>query len=145
MALNWKDKQDGVDEILAEDINAIANAVIKTQEELKNLEIPEIDLSNYYNKKETEDFVSERYTPIETFNEQIIKKQDKFSGYEGQYVGFSGITSSNAEALTPDWLPQKDSDMLITSGGVYEAIGNIETVLDGIIAIQNALIGGDSE
>lgn len=35
MALdNWVDKQDGIDDILAEDINSIANAVIETQEEI---------------------------------------------------------------------------------------------------------------
>jgi hypothetical protein len=34
---NWKDKQDGVDEILAKDINDIANAVIEIQEELNNI------------------------------------------------------------------------------------------------------------
>ena len=59
MALQWIDKRNGIDEILAEDINAIAEAVIETQEELKNLEIPEIDLSNYYNKKEIEDLLEE--------------------------------------------------------------------------------------
>ena len=35
MALeNWIDKQDGIDDILAEDINSIANAVIETQKEI---------------------------------------------------------------------------------------------------------------
>lgn len=68
MALNWKDKQDGVDEILAEDINLIANAVIETQKELNGLKV-----------------------------------------------------------------------------AVEAQIGDIETALDGIIAIQNELIGGDNE
>lgn len=98
MALNWKDKQDGVDEILAKDINDIANAVIETQEELKNLEKPETDLSNYYNKKETEDLLEER---INSVNQRI-------------------------EA-------------------VETQIGDIDTALDSIIALQNSLIGGDSE
>ena len=35
MALeNWVDKQDGIDDILAEDINSIANGVIETQKEI---------------------------------------------------------------------------------------------------------------
>ena len=38
MALeNWVDKQDGIDDILAEDINSIANAVIETQEEINKI------------------------------------------------------------------------------------------------------------
>lgn len=100
---------------------------------------------NAIKDKASMDYVAQNYLPVETFDQQMSKKQNKLLGYEGQYVGFMGIVSSEAEVLTPDWLPQKDSDMLITSGGVYEAIGNIETVLDGIIAIQNALIGGDGE
>lgn len=40
MALdNWVDKQDGTDDILAEDINSIANAVIETQEEINKIVI----------------------------------------------------------------------------------------------------------
>ena len=40
MALeNWVDKQDGIDDILAEDINSIANAVIETQEEINKIVI----------------------------------------------------------------------------------------------------------
>lgn len=34
---NWKDKQNGVDEILAEDINSIANAVVEGEEEIEKL------------------------------------------------------------------------------------------------------------
>ena len=36
--LDWKDKVDGVDDILAEDINAIAHAVIDVQMELEGVE-----------------------------------------------------------------------------------------------------------
>ena len=87
-------------------------------------------------------FVWETFTSIETFETEMPKKQDKFLGYEGQYVGFRGMEGSDAEVMTPDWLPQKDSDYLITSGGVYDAIGDIETALDNIIVVQNNLIGG---
>ena len=85
MVLKWKDKQDGVDEILAEDINVIAKAVIETQEELENLETPDVDLSNYYTKNE------------------VYSKEE-----------------------------------------INEQVGDIETALDGIIAIQENLIGGDT-
>ena len=85
MALKWKDKQDGVDEILAEDINAIAKAVIETQEELENLETSDVDLSNYYTKNE------------------VYSKEE-----------------------------------------INEQVGDIEAALDGIITLQENLIGGDT-
>lgn len=85
MVLKWKDKQDGVDEILAEDINVIAKAVIETQEELENLETPDVDLSNYYTKNE------------------VYSKEE-----------------------------------------INEQVGDIETALDGIITLQENLIGGDT-
>jgi hypothetical protein len=31
--LNWKDKQNGVDDVMAEDINSIAHAVIELEKE----------------------------------------------------------------------------------------------------------------
>ena len=40
--------------------------------------------------------------------------------------------------------PTESSKNAVSSGGVYEAIGDIETALDGIISLQEALIGGDS-
>lgn len=85
MVLKWKDKQDGVDEILAEDINVIAKAVIEVQEELEDLETPDVDLSNYYTKNE------------------VYSKEE-----------------------------------------INEQVGDIETALDGIITLQENLIGGDT-
>ena len=82
MALeNWIDKQDGIDDILAEDINSIANAVIEAQKEINKI------------------VVDQTYSP----------------------------TSENAQSG-------------VAIAGV---IGDIETALDNIIAIQNSLIGGD--
>jgi S-adenosylhomocysteine hydrolase len=76
MVLEWKDKQDGVDEILAEDINAIAKAVIEAQEELENLETPDVDLSNYYTKEEIDNKVGD----IETALDGIITLQENLIG-----------------------------------------------------------------
>ena len=71
-------------------------------------------------------------------------KADRLFGATGQYGGFEW-DGTIMTAVTADTKPTKDSKKLITSGGVYEAIGDIETALDGIIAIQNNLIGGDAE
>ena len=43
-----------------------------------------------------------------------------------------------------DEKPTEGSKNAVSSGGVYEAIGDIETALDSIISLQEALIGGDS-
>ena len=85
MAFEWKNNQNGVDDVLAEDINDIAREVLRlggntyTKEEVDAL-LANIDLSNYY-----------------------------------------------------------------TKGEIDTLVGDIDTVLDGIIAIQNELIGGESE
>ncbi len=38
----WKDRQDGIDDIMADDINSIAKAVIALEDEIKNVDI-EVD------------------------------------------------------------------------------------------------------
>lgn len=73
-----------------------------------------------------------------------LLKMDKVMGSEGQYASFDGI-SPKINPTSPDTAPTQNSNKLITSGAVYTAIGNIESALDGIIAIQNELIGGDAE
>ena len=50
----WKNKVDGVDDILADDINSIANAVIDIENEGVST-----DLSNYYTKQEVEQKIDE--------------------------------------------------------------------------------------
>lgn len=43
-----------------------------------------------------------------------------------------------------DDTPTEGSTNAVSSGGVYRAIGDIETALDNIIAIQESLIGGET-
>lgn len=71
------------------------------------------------------------------------KKLDIMQGFKIQYLGFNH-NLDYIGLVQADENPTKNSEKLITSGGVYNAIGNIESALDGIIAIQNNLIGGDS-
>lgn len=90
--------------------------------------------------------------------QEVETKQNKLLGYYGQYLGFDELYSSQPKPMTPDSLPKDESDYLITSGAVHfalkakadktyvdEQIGEIGTLLDNIIAIQNQLIGGDVE
>ena len=48
--LNWKNKQDGVDEVLAEDINNIANELIASQISI---------LNDYYTKTEIDTLIGD--------------------------------------------------------------------------------------
>ena len=70
-------------------------------------------------------------------------KMDKVMGTDTQYAGFDGI-APQVRAITPDTKPTENSTKLITSGGVYSALGDVESALDSIIAMQEELIGGDA-
>ena len=96
MALEWTDKVGGVDYVLADDINSIASAVIKNEEEIKNLK------SN-----------------------------------SGSNVNITIDTEMSDTSENP--VQNK-----VVKGYVDGQIGDIDTALDSIIAIQNSLIGGDS-
>ena len=82
MALNWKDKQDGVDFITADDVNSLAHAIEDLEEN---------------------------------------------GGGSGGII--DAYTKQEADAKF----------------ATKEEVGDIETALDGIIAIQENLIGGDAE
>lgn len=77
--LEWVDKVDGVDDVLAEDINNIANAVIKLEEDVSNIELPDTDLSNYYTKQEVDDKIGY----IDVALDEIIDIQNALIGGEG--------------------------------------------------------------
>lgn len=128
MALKWIDKVDGVDEILSEDINSIANAVVDLQEDFKEFEENDVNLSDYYTKSEVDEKLGQVKDVDQTYNPESENAQSGKAVYEAvtnkeQYI-FSVIRENYA---------------------TKEEVGNIEIVLDNIIATQNTLIGGDSE
>ena len=84
----WTDKIDGIDDVLADDINSIAHEAIRQDEKIENI---------------------------------LLYKADKATTLLGY-----GITDA------------------YTKTDIDSKIGDIETALDSIIAIQNSLIGGDS-
>ena len=105
----WKDKVDGVDDVLAEDINSIAQATIDNEEDIKhlredldNLDVGgEVDLGNYYTKVEVDE----------------------------QRGNLADLTTTDK------------TNLVAAINEVDEQIGDIETALDGIITIQNQLMG----
>ena len=60
------------------------------------------------------------------------------------YALIKNMVKTSAQIGVIDDTPTEGSNNPVSSGGVYEAIGNIETALDNIIAIQESLIGGDA-
>ena len=128
MALeNWVDKQDGIDDILAEDINSIANAVIETQEEINKIVIDQ-----------TYSPISENAQSGKAVAEAVAKSGGGTTDYElldnkPQINGIELNGNLTAEELS-----------LVDKATFDNNIGNIETALDNIIAIQNELIGGDA-
>ena len=77
----------------------------------------------------------------------LIDEKENISnkGIANGYVPLDeNIKIPDAYLRAIDDTPTEGSNNPVSSGGVYTAIGDIETALDGIIAIQNSLIGGDA-
>lgn len=67
---SWKDKQNGVDDVLAEDINKIARAIIELEK----------NKSNYYTKSEIDIQIGD----IETALDHIIALQGDYIGGDSE-------------------------------------------------------------
>lgn len=134
----WTNKTDGVDDILADDINAIANEAIENSSKMKSLQENKADkattLSGYGITDAATIYQLENTSAIATSaNEKALKnsqdikilqsdKADKATTIEGY-----GITDA------------------YTKTEIDTQIGDIEAALDNIIALQNSCIGGDTE
>lgn len=97
MALdNWVDKQDGIDDILAEDINSIANAVIETQEEINKIVIDQTyspDSENAQSGKAVAEAISEKqYELIEEITvTEDLQKIERSYDLDGNMYAFRSI------------------------------------------------------
>ena len=60
------------------------------------------------------------------------------------YALIKNMLKASGQTGVIDDTPTDGSNNPVSSGGVYTAIGDIETALDNIIAIQESLIGGDA-
>ena len=93
----WTNKVDGVDDVLAEDINNIAEELIRVGK--KADETPEIDLSDYYTKTEVD---------------------SKFGGVY-RYCGSATVNSGGITAT-----PQRAGDVYnIATGGTISSYDNV--------------------
>lgn len=72
-------------------------------------------------------------------DEQLKTKVD-----DAYYQEFKDVTENTVSHIVSVKIPQLEENKADITY-VDEQIGDIETALDGIIAIQNSLLGGDSE
>ena len=157
----WKDKIDGQDDALAEDINIIAQEAIRLDSD-KVDKVPGKDLSSndftdeYKNKldnlgefdnpeieKEIEENTKARHTHENktVLDEITAERVEKWDNAQ----------SSGDSIEIVDNLISTDTDKALSANmgrelkeQIDNKMGDIDTALDSIIGIQNELIGGDS-
>lgn len=99
------------------------------------LETQKVELTEYAKKADT---VVEVVAISNKASSDVHYYYINYKDGKGEYSSTRLFNADNSQ-------PTEGSDNLITSGAVYNAMGNIENALDGIIAIQNTLMGGESE
>lgn len=124
---NWFSSLEEV--VIPDGVITIKNESFRDCYSLKRIVIPdsviEIDTTSFTGAHSSATIVCSAGSAAEAFAKEL--------GYNIEYTG-----------IVIDEKPTEGSKNAVSSGGVYEAIGDIETALDAIIAIQEALIGGDS-
>ena len=149
MAFEWKDLVDGEDYVTAEPINRIANEVLRMSEnsggESTNEKVLFVTIEDdmpSHNGEQIRNYVENGY------NVYLRPYNDDFA------VALSAVSKGIAYFSFVETEELFSSEWAVYSDGPYDAferqlvdtntIGDIETALDGIIAIQEALIWGDS-
>ena len=150
MALDWTDKRDGIDDVFAEDINSIAQEVIRQGEEIKNMSayddteirnnisIIQTDILNLQDHKADKSYVDEQTTFV--YNDLVNQISPLQAVLENK------ADKSEVKSLTDEVQLAKD-DASVARNIAYEnsaKIGDIETALLEIEAIADGLIGGDA-
>lgn len=141
MALeNWVDKQDGIDDILAEDINSIANAAIETQEKINKIVIDQTyshDSENAQSGKAVAEAVSDKQdslvsgTNIKTINNQSI-------------LGSGNITIEGGSDVEVDQIYSPTSENAQSGKAVAEAIASTVEIKPSKIDLPFEYNGGNS-
>ena len=142
MALEWSDKIDGIDVVLADDINSIAHEAI-----LQNEKIGELETRTANNESGIAE-AKGRLGVVESMYGDLVAEIDEING---QVSGCRSDINNmvpilhNASVAVDELKDSKaDKSSTYTKTDIDSKMGDIETALDSIIAIQNSLIGGDS-
>ena len=138
--LNWKNKQDGVDDVLAEDINNIANELIASQisiDQLKFSKQEKLTAGDGINIDEN-NVISAQGGSSGTTDYEMLENKPQINGVE--LLGNKSLTDLGID------IPTKTSDLENDSGFIDDTalenyytkteidilIGDIETLLGGI-------------
>ena len=126
---NWKPKTDD-DYVNAEDINAVADAVIALEEKTP---------SGGVTPDGTPIIIDDQMSPT---SENPVQNKVVKAYIDEQNNSTKALAASAGQMAQQ--ANQKAESALSEAQANSEAIGDIDTALDGIIAIQNELIGGDA-
>jgi hypothetical protein len=116
--LEWKDKVDGIDDVLAEDINSIANSLIETQKEVRKFVVDQVF-----------DPESENAQSGKAVAEAIKNKADKQEVAKSWHTVLDTTTEEDISSLSISTLP--DGTPLNYSKMKLEIYGNTKYTKDG--------------
>lgn len=123
--LEWKDKVDGVDDVLAEDINSIANELINTQTDVDNIDKDFSDKASL-----TED---NTFSNSNTFEQGVVIKGALVAPNDTTVCDLLGKNRLNVY------------NELAKIEGLESSIGDFEAALDTAIALCDSYINGGAE
>ena len=148
---NWRDIQIG-DDALPEPINEIATAVKQVDAEKISKNNPEFTGvvkigDTILEQDEYGDFVITKPTLVSEVG--IDNGSVTVALFNGtlEVNGNTVYHDGNLKNLTKDLpypLTEYEKELFMSNTGLDETLGDIESALDGIIAMQNKLIGGDA-
>ena len=139
--LNWKNKQDGVDDVLAEDINNIANELIASQ-----ISIDQLKISKQDKLTAGDNITIDENNVISatggggsggTTDYELLENKPQINGVE--LLGNKSLTDLGID------IPTKTSDLENDSGFIDgDALENYytKTEVDDIVGNIEALLGG---
>ena len=152
----WTRRVNGIDTIWAEDINNIANAVIELEEQAKKQE--PVNDNPVFSGKLTVDGI-EIYKENDSEGWVVIRRPESISGvapvpastlklgYDCAFIDEHQIYhSGNLKNVTEygNTLNSEEKAHFMSNTGLNDVIGDIETALDAIIALQESFIGGNA-
>ena len=150
----WKDKVDGVDDVLAEDINSIAHSVIELEEGVNEKEkvlfVTVTDGVASHNAIQIAEYADNGYSVYcEPYNDGETRYAlSVYSMHDEDNASAKFAFMDAEEGILHVWEIYEDGTTdhyifnAVLNDDFVAAIGDIETALDSIIAIQESLIGG---
>ena len=138
--LNWKNKQDGVDDVLAEDINNIANELIASQISIDQLKFSKQDKLTAGDNITIDEnnVISAQGGSSGTTDYELLENKPQINGIE--LLGNKSLSELGIDIPTKTSELENDSGFIddtalenyYTKTEVDDIVGNIEALLGGI-------------